>query len=129
MVDILERCDMTRSSVLELGHVSTPALGHILANADALLMPTFAEGYGLPVAEALRAGVPVIASDIDAFRRFDGDMITKIDPIDGAEWMRQISSRAQFPKRDICDRISQNSTTCLSWSEHFAHFEEFAARI
>ena len=129
VADILDRCDMTRSSVLELGHVSTPALGHIMAHADALLMPTFAEGYGLPVTEALSAGVPVIASDIDAFRPFDGDMITKIDPIDGLEWMRQIFSRAHRPKRRLPSCINKNTTHSRSWSAHISRFEEFAATI
>jgi glycosyltransferase involved in cell wall biosynthesis len=43
---------------------STQALRQLVANARALLMPSLAEGYGLPVVEALAMGTPVIASDI-----------------------------------------------------------------
>ncbi len=48
--------------------LSSPALKRLLAGAIALLMPSHAEGFGLPLIEAMRLGVPVMASDIPAHR-------------------------------------------------------------
>ena len=55
-------------------------------------MPSFAEGYGLPVAEALALGVRVIASDISVFHEIAGQNFTAIDPIDAKGWRRAIEA-------------------------------------
>ena len=47
-----------------LTYVSDNDLIYIMNHATALIMPTHAEGFGLPVLEALARGVPVLCSDI-----------------------------------------------------------------
>ncbi len=68
IVDILDRCSNIKDHVHERGAVSDGELARMIAGARALLMPSFAEGYGLPVVEALAMGVPVLCSDIEAHR-------------------------------------------------------------
>lgn len=55
--------------------VDDAALAQHYAEADLLLAPSRAEGYGLPVVEALAHGVPVLARDIPVFREICGDEI------------------------------------------------------
>lgn len=56
------------ASALLREHVTTPgllddaALADALAEADALILPSSLEGYGMVLTEAIRAGVPVLAS-------------------------------------------------------------------
>ncbi|MEQ1710898.1 MAG: glycosyltransferase family 1 protein [Hyphomicrobium sp.] len=88
--DMLERCPSIMGRVRLVSDLSTPSLVTLLHGAEALLMPTFAEGYGLPVAEAVQSGVPVIASDIEAFREADAPGLRRIDPTDGLGWVRAI---------------------------------------
>ena len=54
--------------------VSDGQLQWCYRNCKLLLAPSLVEGFGLPVAEALLAGCPVVCSDIPAFREVGGDM-------------------------------------------------------
>lgn len=59
-----------------------PTLDRLYAAATAVVLPSFYEGFGLPVLEAMARGVPVVASDISALRETGGDVATYVDPRD-----------------------------------------------
>jgi glycosyltransferase involved in cell wall biosynthesis len=83
---MLERCAALRPHVVEASGLSTPAMRRLLAGARAALAPSFAEGFGLPIAEAAACGAPIIASDIEIFREIADDTLDYIDPLDGLGW-------------------------------------------
>ncbi len=68
IVDLLDRAPALRAHVVELSGLRDADLSRLLRGARALLAPSFGEGYGLPLVEALSLGAPVIASDIAVFR-------------------------------------------------------------
>ena len=51
-----------------LDYISEKELAEYYANAKAFLYPSYQEGFGLPLIEAMSAGIPVICSDIPIFR-------------------------------------------------------------
>jgi glycosyltransferase involved in cell wall biosynthesis len=59
-------------NVLLLTGISDNELQWCYQNGAMLLAPSSIEGFGLPVAEALLAGCPVVCSDIPAFREIGG---------------------------------------------------------
>lgn len=70
------------SSVLEggmsrrvrlLGYVPDELLPALYAASDCFVLPSLYEGFGIPVAEAMAAGTPVITSDIPSLREVAGD--------------------------------------------------------
>jgi glycosyltransferase involved in cell wall biosynthesis len=52
--------------------------------AACVAVPSLAEGFGLPVLEAMRRGVPVACSDIGVFHEVAGDAARYFDPHDPA---------------------------------------------
>jgi glycosyltransferase involved in cell wall biosynthesis len=62
------------ANVLLMNGLSDAALQWCYRHCRLLLAPSITEGFGLPVAEALLAGCPVVCSDIPAFREVGGAM-------------------------------------------------------
>jgi glycosyltransferase involved in cell wall biosynthesis len=62
------------------GYLSDAELERLWALADCAAFPTRAEGFGLPVLEAMARGVPVACSDIAVLREVGGDMPEYFDP-------------------------------------------------
>lgn len=90
VVDLLERCPALDGHVEELSGCPDRQLSAVLRGAKGLLMPSFAEGYGMPVAEALSVGTPALCSDIPALREVGGAVADYLDPLDGPAWARAI---------------------------------------
>jgi len=90
VVDLLERCPALVGLVEERAGLSDALTHELLANARALLLPSFAEGYGIPVPEALSLGVPVLCSDLPALREAGGSAPCYLDPLDGPSWQTAI---------------------------------------
>jgi len=86
----LEQDHALRPHVLEIADISTPDLAFFVSRARALLMPSFDEGFGLPVAEGLACGTPVVASDIPVFREIAKGCATLCDPGRQQDWMSAI---------------------------------------
>jgi glycosyltransferase involved in cell wall biosynthesis len=72
IVSAVKIADMSKSVVFAEG-LSDAELQWCYRNCGAVLAPSTIEGFGLPVAEALLAGCPVVCSDIPAFRELGGN--------------------------------------------------------
>jgi glycosyltransferase involved in cell wall biosynthesis len=89
-IDMLERCQPLKGVIEEHSALPDAQVTRLLQGARALLCPSFAEGFGLPLTEALALGVNVICSDIPVFREVCGNTATFLDPLDGLGWIRTI---------------------------------------
>lgn len=104
-------------------------LGTLLAGARALVFPTLAEGFGLPVAEALQAGVPVIASDLPALREVGQGIPALLDPTDEPAWAETIGDYCgQSVDRDR-QLAAMTQFRAPTWADHFASLEEWLAKL
>jgi glycosyltransferase involved in cell wall biosynthesis len=73
----------------------------LIARASALVLPSTAEGFGLPVVEALALGTPVVASDLPEIRSWASDAIAYAsgDPSDWAEAIAAAVTTGQDRRR------------------------------
>lgn len=81
-----------------------PALIDLLRGARALLFPSLAEGFGLPIAEAMTLGVPVLTSLGGATEEIAGGAALLIDPLD----VQAMAGAIATLDRDtaLCDRLA-----------------------
>jgi glycosyltransferase involved in cell wall biosynthesis len=89
-----------RGEVKWLDYVSRAELRALYSTARAFLFPSLAEGFGLPVLEALAAGTAVVASDLPVLREVAGNAATFVPPHDVEAWtqsMRDVASHAKQP--------------------------------
>jgi len=123
---ILDRSRELEPYVYEAGAVPDAALDVLRRKATAVLMPSFVEGFGLPVVEALAVDTPVIASDIPAFREVAGEACELIDPLDGPAWRAAICdyAAARSPRREAA-LARARAFRPPTWACHFAKVRTF----
>ncbi|PTQ10968.1 glycosyl transferase [Sphingomonas oleivorans] len=130
IVDMLDRCPALNSCVEEYSGLPDRQVRTLLAGARALLLPSFAEGYGMPVTEALDMGVPVICSDLPALREAGGDAPDYVDPLDGPEWIRLLQSYALEASPERAAQIDRLSAWVRpTWQKHIQYVREMIEDI
>lgn len=89
-VDIARRLGVTELRLA--GKIDDEALAGLLARSEALLFCSLAEGFGLPLCEAVACGCPVVASDLSVMREVGGPGCTFVDPLDVDDIARGIEA-------------------------------------
>jgi len=70
-----------KRDVVQVGYVSDQQLFTLYANARFLAMPSLYEGFGLPLAEAMSCGIPVLTSNCSSLPEVAGDAGLLVDPM------------------------------------------------
>ncbi|WP_260929614.1 glycosyltransferase [Novosphingobium sp. 9] len=104
-------------------------VARLLAGARAVVMPTLAEGYGLPMVEALHAGVPVIASDLPCLREVGQGIPTFLPTDNAAVWQAAIARFAPGAPEFDRQRAAMHRFRAPTWDRHFEHLEEWLPQL
>jgi glycosyltransferase involved in cell wall biosynthesis len=89
-----------------LGYVAEQDLPGLTAGATAFVYPSLYEGFGLPVAQAMAAGAPVITSNLSSLPEVGGDAALLVDPRSAAELGSAMGKLLLSPgmRREMSDR-------------------------
>lgn len=113
-----------------LGYVTDAELAHLYRRARALVFPSLIEGFGMPVLEAMHAGLPVITSDQGALAEVAGGAALLVDPArpaDIASAMEQIADDAELRAELIQKGLARARQ--FSWEKTAAEILEIVAQL
>lgn len=114
--------------VIHLGEVSDAMLDALYRGARALVFPSFAEGFGLPLVEALSRGTPVISSDATAMPEVCGPFARYFDPTAPDAAARLAALIDEIPTSPPTDRVREHLAR-FSWDRSALLFVDALRRI
>jgi glycosyltransferase involved in cell wall biosynthesis len=121
-------------SIVTTPFVDAYTLAAIYRRAALLLMPSEAEGFGLPIAEAMACGTPVLASDISIFREVAGAAMEYAPVADISAWVAAamlLLNEREHQTRRWCERRKDGleRAALFSWSDSAARIARLYREI
>jgi glycosyltransferase involved in cell wall biosynthesis len=105
-------------AIVNLPYVDSAVLAAIYRRAALLLITSEAEGFGLPLLEALASGTPVLASDLDALREVGGEAVDYVAVGD----VEQFAVAAELLLRERAEDSARWSRRCETGIAHARDF-------
>jgi glycosyltransferase involved in cell wall biosynthesis len=105
-----------RERIRHLGFISEESKRVLLAGCDSLVYPSLYEGFGLPVLEAMAAGIPLVTSNVSSLPEVVGTAAVMVDP----ESVEQLAAAIALllSDRELANRYSalgQERARMFSW--------------
>jgi glycosyltransferase involved in cell wall biosynthesis len=104
--------------IAQLPFVDRGLLAALYRRAALLLQPSDREGFGLPVAEALSCGTPVVASELPALREAGGPAASYCAAGNADQWTAAVLRLAE-ERRDDPARWRARQSDAVAWAQRF----------
>ena len=126
----LARLQAPPAGVRYLGYVPEADLPGLTAGAAALFYPSLAEGFGLPVAQAMACGVPIVTSHATALPEVAGDAALYADPRSVSELRAALERllRSGELRRQL-GQAGRRRAECYRWDEAARQSLDFFERL
>jgi len=112
------------------GYLETREIRALMATSSALVLPSLEEGFGLPVVEAMAAGLPVVCSRGSALEEVAGDAATLVNPLDTRSIAGGIEKILDDPaRRETQRRLGLERSRAFDWDIAAARTLEFYRRV
>ncbi len=108
------------NSISHLHDLDRLQLAALYRQASAVLLPSEAEGFGLPIIEALACGALVVASDLPVLREVGGSAIAYCPLNEPAAWVAQLEQFLLTPALAPSLIQRQQQAAKYAWSTHAA---------
>lgn len=120
-----------RQDIVELGYTPEDKVAEYMRNADIFFFPSFFEGFGMPVIEAMASGAPVVASNVASLPEIVGEAGILVNPRNPAEMataLRRLIQNKKSREKLVAKGLARARD--FDWQksakEHLAVFERIA---
>lgn len=117
------------TQVHTLGYVPTKHRPALVRKAQALLFPSFNEGFGLPALEALACGTPVVTSIATPPTALFTHGIFPADPYNVADIADALLTCLRLPRDIHTKELLHQQTTPFTWKRHAQELEQTFQRL
>jgi len=105
-----------RDKIHRIGYVPRETARDLYRAAEVFVYPSYAEGFGLPVLEAMACGVPVVASTAEALTEVGADAALYAPPEDASQLAHQIERALEDePTRSLLRGKGPERAASFSW--------------
>jgi glycosyltransferase involved in cell wall biosynthesis len=113
----------------EAGPPADDQLARLYRAADVLLLPSWEEGFGLPILEAAIRDLPIVCSDLPSLRELAGDAAEYVQPDGGPEASAQavLAAIARGPSVELAARVRDTCSWPVVYERHIAPLLERVA--
>jgi len=116
----------TSEKLIWMPNLSDEELRTIYQNAVALALPSYYEGFGLPLIESMAAGCPVIASNSGPFPELAGESALFFDPHDESQMENSMEEIVKPSVRTPLIETGRRRAQDFSWDKSaIQHFESY----
>jgi glycosyltransferase involved in cell wall biosynthesis len=113
-----------------LGYVPEQDLPGLTAGATVFVYPSLYEGFGLPLGQAMAAGVPSVTSNVSSMPEVAGDAALLVDPRSPAEMAAAVRRLLESPDlRAALGRNGRARAQRYTWENCARRSLEFFRRI
>ena len=118
------------SRIHRVGYIDYTDLPGIYQGAAMLWFPSFTEGFGLPIVEAMAVGTPVITSHTSVMPEIAGDAALYVDPYQPEEIARQTEKILSDPhlRKDLIAKGEKNALR-FNWMDSVTNLIEIYKRL
>jgi glycosyltransferase involved in cell wall biosynthesis len=112
------------------GYLETREIRALMAASAALVLPSLEEGFGLPVADAMAAGLPVVCSRGSALEEVAGGAATLVNPLDAGSIAAGIEKLLDSPELQARQRaLGLEQSRKFDWDSAAAETLSFYRRV
>ncbi len=94
--EIMNIINKNKENIIYLGFISDIELAKVYNLSSCFVFPSFYEGFGLPVLEAMACGTPVVCSDASSIPEVGGDAVVYCNPYE----IEDIKNKIEFVLND-----------------------------
>jgi len=115
--------------LIEMPRLSRAEVAEVYRRADVVLVTSDAEGFGLPVIEALACGAGVVVSDLPVLREPGGGFVTYAAVGDPKDFARCAAKVIDDGRRELMEPCLVDHLARFRWSAHVERLGEVLKRI